>query len=169
MTTVYIGIGSNIGDKVANCQRAIELIGEKMVIRKVSSLYETKPWGYSEQDDFVNSVIEATTSLGTGELLPLIQTIERDVGRDGVATRRWGPRVIDLDILFYGMMVLDENRLIIPHPHIAQRAFVLVPLAEIAPALLHPRLNKTPLEMLSELGDKSGVQRLDMSFAVGLQ
>jgi 2-amino-4-hydroxy-6-hydroxymethyldihydropteridine diphosphokinase len=167
MTTVFIGIGSNMGDKVNNCQRAIDTLGEKMVLRNVSSCYETKPWGYSEQEDFVNCVVEAATSLGTDGLLSLLQMIERDVGRGGVTRRRWGPRIIDLDILFYGNKVVEEEGLNIPHSLLHQRAFVLVPLAEIAPTFLHPGLKKTPLEMLSELVDRSGVKRLDLSFAVG--
>ncbi len=168
MTTVFIGIGSNVGGKVNNCLRAIELIGEKMVNRKVSSFYETEPWGYSEQDDFVNCVVEVATSLEAGKLLALLQKIERDIGRDGVTRRRWGPRIIDLDILFYGDTVVEVEGLNIPHPHLHQRAFVLVPLTEIAPDFLHPILKKSPSEMHSELVDRSGVKRLDLSFAVGL-
>jgi 2-amino-4-hydroxy-6-hydroxymethyldihydropteridine diphosphokinase len=94
MTTVFIGIGSNMGDRVGNCRRAIESIGEKMLLCNISSFYETEPWGYAEQEDFINCVVEVTTSLGTGELLTLLQKIERDIGRDGVAARRWGPRII---------------------------------------------------------------------------
>ncbi|MFQ5329320.1 MAG: 2-amino-4-hydroxy-6-hydroxymethyldihydropteridine diphosphokinase [Thermodesulfobacteriota bacterium] len=167
MTTIFIGIGSNMGDRVNNCRRAIELIGEQMVLRRVSSFYETKPWGYAKQEDFINCVVEAATSLGVGELLALLQKIERDVGRDGVAAMRWGPRIIDLDILFYGDTVVEEEGLNIPHPHLHERAFVLAPLAEIAPDLIHPRLKVTTLEMLAEVVDKSGVRMLDTSHAVG--
>jgi len=168
MTTVFIGIGSNMGDRLDNCQRAIELIGEKIVIRRASSFYETEPWGYSAQDDFVNCVVETATSLGAGELLSTLQDIEKGVGRDGVAAMKWGPRIIDLDILFYGDTVVSEEGLNIPHPHLHQRAFVLAPLAEIAPTLLHPVLNKNPAEMLSDVADRSGVKRIDLPLAVGL-
>ncbi|MFQ5586355.1 MAG: 2-amino-4-hydroxy-6-hydroxymethyldihydropteridine diphosphokinase [Thermodesulfobacteriota bacterium] len=167
MTTVFVGIGSNMGDKGKNCQRALALLGEKCILRKVSSLYETEPWGNSEQEDFVNCVVEVATSLGVRRLLSLVKGIETSLGR--ITTSKWGQRTIDLDILLYGDMVVEEEGLKIPHPFLHQRAFVLVPLAEIAPTLLHPLLNKSPVELLSELDDPERVKRLDRVSPIGAE
>jgi len=155
---VFIAIGSNLGDRAANCARAIELIGLLQgaeLVRK-SSLYETEPWGVSDQGRFINAAIEVRTSLEPQELLKALKAIEAGMGRkDGL---RWGPRVIDLDIIFYGEMIVEEKGLTIPHPRLSERAFVLAPLNEIAPDFMHPVLKKTVSELLSQTGT-DGVRR----------
>lgn len=158
MTTVLIGIGSNLGERVKNCQRAIALLKDKVALLQTSSFYETEPWHDTEQDSFVNCVAEVCTSLDPRGLLDILKGIERKMGR--VDTGKWGSRVIDLDILLYGDEIIEESDLIIPHPFLDKRAFVLVPLSKIAPDVLHPVINKTATEMLAELKDKSSVKKL---------
>jgi 2-amino-4-hydroxy-6-hydroxymethyldihydropteridine diphosphokinase len=131
--TVYLGLGTNIGNKRKNIKEAIRLLRREVKIAKVSSLYKTKPVGYLDQPDFLNAVIEAKTSLTPLQLLKRIKTIEKIVGR--TKTLRWGPRLIDIDILLYEGKKVNHNKLIIPHPQISKRNFVLKPLKEIAPAL----------------------------------
>ncbi|MEW5747098.1 MAG: 2-amino-4-hydroxy-6-hydroxymethyldihydropteridine diphosphokinase [Nitrospirota bacterium] len=146
----YIGIGSNLGDRRANCLRAVALLKERgIAVTKVSSLYETKPWGMAEQPDFINMAVEAETALGPEELLELLKDVERAMGREPSIT--WGPRLIDLDILLYDDIPIDKERLHIPHPLMQQRRFVLEPLAEIAPDRVHPVLKRTIRQLKEEL------------------
>jgi len=150
MPTVYIGIGSNLGDREDNCERAIKLlIDNEITVTKRSSMAETEPWGVKEQPDFINMAVEIKTGLTPEELLSLLKNIEVDVGR--LPTSHWGPRIIDLDILFYDDVVMDTPELQIPHPGISEREFVLKPLAEIAPDKMHPVLKKSIKELLSEI------------------
>lgn len=136
METVYLALGSNVGDKEANLEAAISKIGEKCTLLKRSSIYQTPPWGYQEQDFFLNMVVSVHTELNPVDLLAHLKSSEINIGRQ--PTFRNGPRVIDIDILFYGQQVLAQPGLEIPHPRLHERAFVLVPLAEIAPDLIHP-------------------------------
>lgn len=146
--TVYIGIGSNLGNREENCLKAIRLMEEQGIkVVKRSSLYETEPWGVKDQPMFINMVIEAETELTPQELLRVLKSIESAMGR--VETKRWGPRLIDLDILFYDDMILDTPELRIPHPYIHERPFVLRPLGEIAPELEHPVLKKKIKELMN--------------------
>lgn len=154
--TVYLGLGSNLGDREKNLREAIHRVGSHPRVRvlKVSTFYETDPVGYLEQGRFINGALSCKTSLDPYQLLDFLQGIERDLKR--VKSIRWGPRTIDLDILLYGSLELeDQERLIIPHPRLREREFVLVPLAEIGPGAVHPPTGKNITTLLSELqGDK---------------
>ena len=134
-STAYIGLGSNVGDREKNIEEAINLLeGTKEIkIRKVSSLYETEPRGYKEQNKFLNGALELETTLPPRQLLRVLQRIERELGRRRII--KWGPRTIDLDILLYGSLKIEERALKIPHPEMLRRDFVLTPLKEIAPHL----------------------------------
>jgi len=138
MARVFLGLGSNIGEREANLRRAIELLDghPQIEVRRVSSFYETAPVGYTDQPSFLNAVAEVETSLRPRELLDAALEMEGRMGR--VRTIRWGPRVIDIDILLYDNERVDEEALQIPHPRMMEREFVLRPLAEIAPNLVLP-------------------------------
>ena len=154
----FVGIGSNLGDPVGNCLRAVELISslnEVNVLQK-SSLYRTEPVGFSEQDWFVNCVVEIRTELSPHFLLKALQQIESGKGR--TRETKWGPRTIDLDILFFGRDVMEDDKLVIPHPELYKRRFVLVPLCEIAPYFIHPVFGISVKEILESLEDKSEVE-----------
>lgn len=134
MNRIYLGLGSNIGDTRENLDKAVELIKDKVKVLSQSSYYETEPVGYKDQDWFLNVVIEGETNLSPEELLKFTQGIESKMKR--VKTIRFGPRVIDVDILLYEQLKLDTKDLIIPHPRMSERAFVMVPLYEIAPNIV---------------------------------
>jgi 2-amino-4-hydroxy-6-hydroxymethyldihydropteridine diphosphokinase len=153
----YIGLGSNRGDKTANCQAAVEGLAEAGRIISVSSFYYTEPVGYKEQEDFINAVAILETNRSPVELLSICHAIEDRLGRR--RTVRWGPRTVDLDILLYGDLVMSRPDLIIPHPLMAVRRFVLAPFVEIAPAVMHPVLNKTMIQLLAELQNSHTVMK----------
>ncbi len=154
---VYLGLGSNLGDREANLRYALELLGRGIALERTSSLYDTEPWGYEDQPRFLNCVCEGRTSLQPSALLAAVKEVERTVGRGPTSPDiRWGPRIVDVDILFYGQQVIREPALEVPHPRLAERAFVLVPLAEIAPAHLHPVLKLTVAELLLRMSDSQG-------------
>lgn len=156
---VYFGLGTNLGDREANLLKALHLLAEKIVIEKISSLYETEPVGYIDQPLFFNAVIRGLTMLDPLKLLSYVKKIERDIGRvPGFVN---GPRVIDIDILLYNNQVIETEELIIPHPRLQERAFVLLPLAEIAPDVIHPISNKSIKELVSDLKNVSGITRRD--------
>lgn len=135
---VYLGLGSNLGDKTENLAQAIDLLADhnKIKMTRKSSLYITAPWGKTDQDEFLNQVVEIDTELTPLELLHVLQQIEIKLGR--LRNEKWGPRVIDLDILLFGEETIALPELVIPHPHMYARLFVLVPLQEIAPQLVFP-------------------------------
>jgi len=153
-----IALGSNLGDKTRNIDRAIELLTESGDIRLVarSRNFATDPWGKLDQDWFVNACVAVKTKLAPRDLLRRCKGIERGMGR--VATEKWGPRIIDLDLLIYRDGVLDEPDLVLPHPHIADRAFVLAPLMDIAPDL---KIKGRSVHELLEAIDQLGVRPLD--------
>ena len=147
MAIVYIGLGSNLGERHQNCLRAIELLKQNgLSVTRQSSLYETEPWGLTGQPEFVNMAVETETELAPEPLLALLKKIERDMGRRD--TVRWGPRIIDLDILLYDDITLKTDALTIPHPLLHEREFVLRPLSEIAEEKVHPVLKKRIGELL---------------------
>lgn len=154
---IFIGLGTNLGERFENLARARSLMEGKVQIKAISSIYETKPWGYLEQPDFLNQVVEGETDLTPTRLLNLLKRIEKKMGRE--KNFRNGPRLIDLDILLYGNRVVHTTRLNIPHPELVERAFVLVPLAELAPELVHPVEGKTVAELLAEAPDQDEVKR----------
>lgn len=133
--TAYIGVGTNMGDKEANIRQALEMISQTpgVSLNRTASIYKTEPVGFEDQDWFLNTVVEITTELPPLALLEKLLAIESRMGR--VRTIHWGPRVIDLDIVLYGDMEIDTPQLTVPHPRMAERAFVLAPLAELKPEL----------------------------------
>jgi 2-amino-4-hydroxy-6-hydroxymethyldihydropteridine diphosphokinase len=154
---VYLGLGSNLGNKVAHCLGALEHIAlsPHNSIQAVSSLYKTDPVEYREQDWFINCAAKVVTTLAPRSLLDLLKKIEKKMGRK--KTFKMGPRVIDLDILFYGSLHIAEKDLIVPHPRLHERGFVLAPLAEIAPDLAHPILHRTVKELFQAVG-RGGIE-----------
>lgn len=147
MPTVFIGIGSNLGLREENCLKAIELLREKNIrVKKQSAMYETLPEGIKDQHGFINMAVETETDLPARKLLDMLKDIERQIGREEAI--RWGPRLIDLDILLYDDLILKEPDLEIPHPLLHERVFVLKPLLEIAPEAVHPVLRKRIRELI---------------------
>jgi len=155
MVTAYLGLGSNLGDRKQNLAQALELVSQQVVVEQLSSVYETEPVGYKQQSLFLNAVCRISTELSPERLLGLAKEIEAKLGR--IPSFPNAPRLIDIDILFYGDEVVSSRELIVPHPRLAERAFVLVPLAEIAPGLVHPKSGKTIRELLDNLGTVAGV------------
>jgi 2-amino-4-hydroxy-6-hydroxymethyldihydropteridine diphosphokinase len=151
---VYLALGTNLGDRPANLQVALEALPPQVDVLASSPVYRTPPWGITDQPAFLNQAARAGTTLDPGALLKHLKDIEHKLGR--IPGIRYGPRVIDLDILFYDDLVLDQPGLTIPHPRLHERAFVLVPLADLAPDLRHPILGTTIIELAAAV-DHSGV------------
>lgn len=154
-TVAYISLGSNRGDRVANVLKARDLLAAAGTVTAFSSLYVTEPVGNEQQEDFINAAAEVRTDLSAEELLAVCRSIEDRLGRE--RTVRWGPRSVDLDILLYGMEMVNTPSLTIPHPRMTVRRFVLAPLAEIAPGAVHPRIGRTAEDMLRDLSDGHAV------------
>ena len=152
---VYLGLGSNMGDRRNNLNRARDYLSQRLRVEKVSSVYETEPVGNIEQPRFLNLVCEVYTNLAPMELLSLAKGIEQKLGR--VPGKSDEPRPIDIDILFYDDQIIETPELVIPHPGLTERAFVLVPLAEIAPELVHPVNGKTIKELIKGVDVVQGI------------
>jgi 2-amino-4-hydroxy-6-hydroxymethyldihydropteridine diphosphokinase len=164
MKKVYLGLGSNLGKRESNLAEACAMI-EKHIgqIVKSSSFYETEPWGFNSDDRFLNTVIESETKLSPSGVLETILKIETFLGRRR-SEEQYSSRVIDIDILFYEDLIIDEVSLKIPHPHLHKRMFVLVPLCEIAPQLIHPVFNKSIASMVESCEDRSKVRKYKSPF-----
>ena len=156
MATAYIGLGSNLGDRMATLRTAVQRLESLGRLSGVSSLYETVPVGYLEQPAFLNAVVALNTDLAPVDLLQALLGIERDLGR--TRSFRNAPRTIDLDLLLVDDVTLETTEMTLPHPRLHERAFALVPLAELAPEMVHPVSGQTMRQLLSALPDRGGVE-----------
>ena len=160
MERIFLGLGGNVGNVSMAFDNAIENIETKIgIVIKKSKRYKTEPWGIKNQENFLNMVLEIETELTPDEILSQIIEIEKKMGRNRDKKNQFGPRTIDIDILFYGKKNIRNNKLIIPHPRLHLRNFVLTPLKEIAPDFLHPVLRKRVETLFKELHDDSFVEK----------
>jgi 2-amino-4-hydroxy-6-hydroxymethyldihydropteridine diphosphokinase len=153
--TVYLALGSNLGNRRAKLRATIGLLPPQMAVKQKSPIYETPPWGYTDQPPFLNQVVKVLTYMEPLPLLKHLKRLERVLGRE--QTFENGPRLIDIDILFYDDLAIENQEMTLPHPRLHERAFVLVPLADIAPDLVHPVLGKTVTELLQAV-DTTGIE-----------
>jgi len=158
--SAIIHLGSNMGDRLANLLSAVNTLEEMGRVTARSSVYETAPWGNTDQPYFFNMAIELMTALDAGALFSWMSRIESSLGR--TRTEKWGPRIIDLDIIFYGDEIIEEEDLVIPHPRAHERAFVLIPLLEICPERMHPKLDLTVWELYDRCTDVTEVYLPDV-------
>jgi len=154
---VYLALGSNLGDRLSNLKEAISSLSPQMDVKAKSHVYETPPWGYENQSPFYNQVLKGKTYLGPEPLLKHIKRLEVALGRK--ASFQNGPRLIDIDILFYDDLVMNTPVITLPHPRLHERGFVLLPLMDIAPELIHPVRQKSVQEMIASC-DLSGIKQV---------
>jgi len=156
LNKVFLGLGSNLGNREENLLMAQKLIEEKVgKVRSKSSIYETAAWGITEQNAFLNQVLEIETVFSPSAVLHLLLKIEKDMGR--IREIKWGERSIDIDVLYFNNVILSTENLVVPHPFIPERKFVLVPLCEIAPVFIHPKLKQSNLELLEKCQDSGEI------------
>jgi 2-amino-4-hydroxy-6-hydroxymethyldihydropteridine diphosphokinase len=153
---VILALGTNLGDRSGNLRAAIAALPPVVIVLEQSFIYETLPWGLTEQPNYLNMVIKGETRQMPQELLKNLKLLEAELGR--IPSIRYGPRKIDIDILFYDDLILATPELTLPHPHLHERAFVLVPLADLAPEYIHPIMQKTIRQLLAKV-DMAGVKR----------
>ncbi len=157
---IFLSLGSNLGDRRKNIERALDILeSQKAHVVKRSSFYETEPVGVTDQPWFLNMCVEVATTIAPRDLLKVCLAIEDDLGRK--RHEKWGPRIIDIDILFFGSLIIKEYDVIIPHQYLHERRFVLQPLSEIAPEFVHPVLGKTMVELLTGCTDSNVVRKLE--------
>ena len=160
---VYLLLGSNIGDRIGHILNGLNKIGEKAgVINAISSFYETEPWGVTDQADYLNAAVLISTEVEPGSLFAILKEIETGEGR--LDQKKYAPRTLDIDILFYDAEIITTEKLTIPHPRLHLRKFVLIPMAEIAPDHMHPVINKTIEELIAECPDMMEVRRFGVKY-----
>jgi 2-amino-4-hydroxy-6-hydroxymethyldihydropteridine diphosphokinase len=153
---VFLGLGSNLGNREENLLKAQKLINKKVgKVHSKSSIYETAAWGITEQNAFLNQVLEIETVFSPNAVLHLLLKIEKNMGR--IREIKWGERSIDIDVLYYNNEIISTENLVVPHPFIQERKFVLVPLCEIAPVFIHPKLKQSNLELLEKCQDSGEI------------
>lgn len=159
MTTAYLSIGSNIGERLKFIEQAVSFLGlcEEIEVVQTSALYETEPWGVKDQNWFLNVAVEINTTLSPQDLLVKCNQIESTLGRNRDVEKRWGERTVDIDIIFYGKQIINTDILVVPHTRMHERAFVLVPMLEIAPEFVHPIFNKSMVDLYESLVDVEDV------------
>lgn len=158
MNQVYLSLGSNVGSRSVQLQNAVDLLNETGLVKKISSVYETAAWGNTDQPSFLNLVLMMLTNNDSRNFMKQLLLIEEKMGR--VRHQKWEARIIDIDILYFNAEIFQEESLIIPHPHLQERKFVLEPLAEIAPEFIHPILNLNSIQLLNQCPDKLQVKKL---------
>ena len=154
MSVIYLSIGTNLDDRLANLRSALDGLPPEVIVQSESPIYETPAWGFEDQPAFLNMAVKGGTGLKPKPLLKHLKQLETRLGR--VPSFHWGPRLIDIDLLFYDDLIVDTPQLVIPHPRLHERAFVMVPLADISPDLVHPLLGKTIRQLFEGL-DKNGI------------
>jgi len=161
MAEAFIALGSNLGNRQDNLKKALQILGERLIVLKISSFYDTEPMYVEDQNWFLNCVVKVRTEFSPRSLLEVLKRIEQAMGRKrSNIERRFGPRIIDIDILFYDNQIVSVDDLKIPHPRIQERLFVLVPLAEIEPRFIHPSFRKSISELIAENHSEKKIVKL---------